>query len=125
MLTEVWTRELRTAAAALYTDQCDIWRAQEVTSGGATKVVFVCVQQGLPCRLSRAASRKDMLNQALPELQTENEGRLYCAPQQDIRAGDRIDLHRADSTWNRRFTAGDVFLYPSHMEIPLLRKEEA
>lgn len=127
MLTDEWYESLRKAAEGMLSDRCEVWRgAETVRPNGTTTITFAQIRQDMPCRISRIASRKDDVRQQLPPLTFEMDARLYCAPNSDVRAGDRIVIQRAaGGGWERQYTAGDMFVYPSHCEIPLQREGEA
>lgn len=121
-----WQAGLQGFAAMMYRDEAVIWRNQpEIRPNGSTVMGRVRLGAPVPCRISRVSSRKDAFHQELPQQELEYEARLYLHPDSDICAGDLVEVKRGGSGWARKFLAGDVFVYVSHMEVPLHRSAEA
>ena len=50
--------------------------------------------------------------------------KIYCNPNLDIRAGDRITINYGTKVLGQ-FTAGDPYIYNGHQEVPVTKVGEA
>lgn len=106
----------------LYTDRATISRMVETTTPWGetiTELQEVCRDQ--PCRLSQRALGTNNQTEAANEIAYETK--LFIAPDVEVRQGDEIAVSRAGVV--REYTAGEPFLYPTHQEISLQRRERA
>ncbi|MGG1598040.1 DUF6093 family protein [Paenibacillus naphthalenovorans] len=113
----------RRAIEKLYTDRCSIFRHEKVKDPVTkeTKLVTQPVYTDQSCRISQRALGQNGQTEAQNEIQYETK--LFIAPELEIRQGDMIEVTRWFIT--RRYTAGEPFLYPTHQEVSLQRKEWA
>ncbi|MED0732848.1 ABC transporter ATP-binding protein [Aneurinibacillus aneurinilyticus] len=74
----------------------------------------------VPCRLSVSVSRNT--NQTDSTNDIVYDSLILCRPEVDVQAGDIITVV-LENGWVREFTAGEPFPYPSHLEIPVTRKD--
>jgi hypothetical protein len=74
-----------------------------------------------PCRISQRALPQNGQTEAQNDI--GYEAKLFVAPDLEIRQGDLIEVTRNDVT--RRYKAGEPFLYSTHQEVSLARKEWA
>jgi hypothetical protein len=123
----------RRAIEKLYTDRCSIFRHEKVKDPVTkeTKLIQqpVCTDQ--PCRISQRALGQNNQTEVQNEIQYETK--MFITPELDIRQGDLLEVTRGRITksgWEaiaptRKYTAGEPFLYPTHQEVSLQRKEWA
>ena len=113
----------RRAIERLYTDRCTIYRYQAVKDPDTkeTKLVPQPVYVDQPCRISQRALAQNGQTEAQNNIAYETK--LFIAPELEIRQGDSIEVTRNDVT--RRYKAGEPFLYSTHQEVSLQRKEWA
>ena len=113
----------RRAIERLYSDRVTVYRhvgtKDPVTK--ETKLVPQPVYVDQPCRISQRALGQNKQTEAQNEITYETK--LFIAPELDIRQGDLLEVARGTVT--RRYTAGEPFLYPTHQEISIQRKEWA
>lgn len=106
----------------LYEDRATIIRhVEEQKPWGETTLVPVVVAENVPCRLSQRAI--GVSNQTESVNRIEYETKLFVAPEVDVRAGDVIAVTKAGVT--REYVAGEPFVYATHQEVILTRKEKA
>ncbi len=113
----------RRAIERLYTDRATIYRYQKVKDPVTkeTKLVPQPVYTDQPCRISQRTLGQNNQTEAQNEIAYETK--LFIAPEVEIRQGDLLEVTRG--TLTRRYTAGEPFLYPTHQEISVQRKEWA
>lgn len=118
-----------------YTDLMDVWRVQTVMDGSLTRHERVQVYAGIPCRVYQSDNRAINMTQTAADIQQQDK--LACAPDVDIRAGDELLIHRG--AWLgktgptiRAFAADPNLYYEpfgavipglAHQEIRLLQQE--
>lgn len=107
----------------LYEDACTIYRYQDTTDPdtGETVQKPVAVYLDQPCRLSQKALGTNGQTDAQNDIRYETK--LFIAPEIEIKQGDMIEVTRGTVT--RKYEAGEPFLYPSHQEVSIQRKEWA
>ena len=107
----------------LYTDRCTIYRYQAMKDPDTkeTKQVLQPVYVDRPCRISQRALGTNDQTEAQNDIRYETK--LFIAPELEIRQGDSIEVTRESMT--RLYTAGEPFLYSTHREVSLQRKEWA
>lgn len=113
----------RRAIERLYTDRATIYRHQPVKNPvtKTTKLVAQPVYTDQPCRISQRALGQNNQTEAQNEIQYETK--LFIAPEVEIKQGDLLEVTRGTVT--RRYTAGEPFVYSTHQEVSLQRKEWA
>jgi hypothetical protein len=123
----------RAAIERLYTDRCIVYRygdaKNEVTK--ETKQTPQPVQINQPCRLSQRAIGQNNQTEAQNDIRYETK--LFIAPEIEIRQGDMLEVTRGRDTpegWEpiaptRKYKAGEPFIYATHQEISIQRKEWA
>lgn len=106
----------------LYEDRATIRRfAEEETPWGETRLVEQVVYQDVPCRISQRVLGTN--NQSETVNQVSYETKLFLSPDIEIKQGDIIEVTRQGIT--REYTAGEPFIYKTHQEISLQRRENA
>lgn len=119
---DVLIRRQRRAIEKLYTDRFTVNRMVEVTMPwGETRHERQVVYQDQPCRISQRALGTN--NQGEPTNEIVYETKLFCSPSLRIQQGDEITVTRTGET--RTYTAGEPFLYLTHQEVSLQRRERA
>lgn len=123
----------RQAIERLYTDRATIYRHDKVKDPVTkeTKLVAAVLYADQTCRISQ----KDLARNEQTEAQNDigYESKLFVAPELELRQGDLLEVTRGQITqagWEpigpaRKYTAGEPFLYSTHQEISLQRKEWA
>lgn len=113
----------RRAIERMYTDRCTIYRYVNIKDPVAheTKQVLQPVYIDQPCRISQRALAQNGQTEAQNNIAYETK--LFIAPELGIRQGDSIEVTRNGVT--RQYTAGEPFLYSTHQEVSLQRKEWA
>ena len=115
----------KTARAAIertYADTCDIFKSEEV-DGIIQKEVRHKAFEGVKCALSQRGLR--------PTAQTETtnniryDAKLFIAPEYEISAGCEIWAYAQQGRKLAFITSGEPFIYATHQEILLLRKDKA
>ncbi|WP_039944491.1 hypothetical protein [Thermicanus aegyptius] len=113
----------RRAIEQIYTDRAMVYRYVQVKDPVTkeTKLVLQPVYTAQPCRISQRVLGQNNQTEAQNEIRYETK--MFIAPELDIRQGDLLEVTRGTVT--RRYTAGEPFLYPTHQEVSLQRKEWA
>lgn len=116
-------RRHRREIERLYEDACTIYRYEKTTDPdtGETVQTLVAFYTDQPCRISQKALGTNGQTEAQNNISYETK--LFIAPDLEIRQGDMIEVTRGIVT--RKYEAGEPFLYPSHQEISIQRKEWA
>lgn len=119
----MFTKIYRAYIEQLYTDRAYIFRSEHkkdpVTK--ETKLVEVLVSEDVPCRISQSSS-------AVP-IRSDNADavfynvKMFISPEVSIKQGDYVDVSRGGTI--RRYVAGEPFVYETHQEVALQRKEWA
>lgn len=118
-----------------YTDTVDVYRVQDVSDGALTRKKRVQVLSGIPCRVYEDNERAVRMAQTAAGI--EQESKLACGNDADIRAGDELIVHRGGglkkAAFDTRAFAGDPHYYfepfgavlpgLAHQEIRLLQQE--
>lgn len=123
----------RAAIEAWYTDRVTIYRYQAVKDPVTkeTKLVPMPVYSDQACRISQKALAQNGQTEAQNDIRYETK--LFIAPELEILQGDMLEATRGRITatgWEpiaatRKYTAGEPFIYPTHQEVSLERKEWA
>ena len=116
-------RRYRNKIEKLYTDRVDIYRWEKVKNEemGTTITDNVLKYKDVPCRISQKALGTN--NQTQAENNIAYETKLFISPDIEVKQGDRFIVTRGYKP--RKYTAGEPFLYPTHQEISIERKEWA
>ncbi|MGG4449648.1 DUF6093 family protein [Brevibacillus porteri] len=117
----------------LYEDKCTIYRYEKVTDPETEETTLkpVAVYADQPCRISQKALGTNNQTEAQNDIRYETK--LFIAPELEIKQGDMIEAVKGRITamgWKaigpaRKYEAGEPFLYPSHQEVSIQRKEWA
>lgn len=113
----------RRAIEKMYTDRATVYRHQQVKDPVTkeTRLIPQPVYTDQPCRISQRALAQNGQTEAQNNIAYETK--LFIAPELGIRQGDSIEVTRNGVT--RQYTAGEPFLYSTHQEVSLMRKEWA
>jgi hypothetical protein len=113
----------RRAIEKLYTDRATIYRHEKVKDPVTkeTRTIPQPIYMDQPCRISQRALATNGQTEAQNEIRYEMK--LFISPEVEIWQGDLLEVKRGTVT--RRYTAGEPFLYPTHQEVSLQRKEWA
>jgi len=115
-------KRARAAIESTYTDTCDIYKSKE-KDGNIQKEVRYKAYTGLKCALSQRSSR------ATAQTETTNniryDAKLFIAPEHSIPAGCEIWVYAQQGRKLVFTTSGESFVYATHQEILLLRKDKA
>lgn len=114
-------RRYRKVLERAYRDQATISRMEKVKVGGETKLQLVKKYENQPCFLSQKALGAN--NQTEPVNKIAYETKLFISPDIEIIQGDTVEVTRG--SLKRTYTAGEPFIYPSHQEISIQRKDKA
>lgn len=126
-------RRHRKAIEKFYTDRATIYQYQKVKDPVTkeTKLALVPVYSDRPCRISQKALAQNVQTEAQNDIRYETK--LFIAPELEIVQGDMLEVARGRITakgWEpisatRKYTAGEPFIYTTHQEVSLERKEWA
>ena len=107
----------------LYEDVCTIYRHGKGTDPdtGETVLKPIPLYTDQHCHISQKTLGTN--NQTDAQNNIQYETKLFIAPELEIKQGDMIEATRGGVT--RKYEAGEPFLYPSHQEISIQRKEWA
>jgi len=114
----------RQAIEKIYVDLATISRYVETeTAAGETKLSVdpVPIYTDQPCRISQKSLGVN--NQAEAQNEIKYEIKLFISPELNIKQGDIIIVTRGAVT--RSYASGEPFLYPTHQELSLQRKDRA
>jgi hypothetical protein len=123
----------REAIERLYTDRCTVYRygdaKNEVTK--ETKQTPQPAHSDQLCRLSQQSLGQNGQTEAQNDIRYETK--LFIAPEIEIKQGDMLEVTRGRDTpagWEaiapmRKYEAGEPFIYATHQEISIQRKEWA
>lgn len=121
MVMDIDYAEYRAALEETYEDKVKIKRYEKTKVNGETKFDWVLKLTDMPCRISQKAlatnGQTDTVNQIAYET------KLFISPDIEVLQGDIIEVTRGSQM--RMYTAGEPFLYPTHQEISLQRREKA
>lgn len=108
--------------ATQYTHSMDIrgWVEYEKPNG-ATDSDERQKATAVPCSLSVSTSRNT--NQTDAQNDIVYDSMIFCRPEVDVQAGDTLTVTLENGV-QRTFTAGEPMYYPSHLEVPVTRKEK-
>ena len=106
-----------------YEDKCTISRYKKGTDpiSKETKLELKPVYEDKPCRISQRSLGANGQTEAHNQIQYETK--LFIAPELEIKQGDEIVVSRAGIT--RYYQAGEPFVYPSHQEVSIQRRDRA
>ncbi|WP_438435410.1 ABC transporter ATP-binding protein [Gorillibacterium sp. sgz500922] len=113
----------RAALERTYEDIATVYRYEAVKDpvSKVTKQLPVGLHAGIPCRISQTTLPKN--GQTAAQNDVRYDAKLFLSPDIPVLQGDLIEVVRAGQT--RRYETGEPFLYPTHQEIGLTRKEWA
>lgn len=106
-----------------YFDKATIYGQTEYKKlNGATAFKQGIKAENIKC----AVSKKDInnVNQTDTTNNIEYNLVMFCPPDTPIIAGDDVEVTFPNEL-KRKYEAGECFLYESHLEVPLLRKDKA
>ena len=118
-----------------YTDTMDVWRNVPVQDGALTRQERQQVLENIPCRIYQSDNKPINMTQTAADIQQQDK--LACALDADIRAGDELLIHRGAGLGKtgptiRAFAADPNLYYEpfgavipglAHQEIRLLQQE--
>lgn len=113
--------------SSTYFHTMSISRWQGITDEWGKEVesyVPVSILQLVPCAFSQQSRNSKNNEQTESSSNIIYTNKIFCAPNLDIKAGDRITVYFGDRSLGE-FTASNPFLYPTHQEVPITRKDEA
>ena len=106
----------------MYLDTARIMRQVRITIDNVDDFKQELIWEDIPCHLSQYGkqlySHRDDVSQKLTA-----DLRLCCRPSVDIRANDYLTVEHQGDEWN--LIAGEVFRYPTHLEVSCRRRKEA
>lgn len=107
----------------LYTDVVNIYRYEKTRNPntGVSEQKTVLKYSDQPCRISQRSLATNAQTDAQNSIQYETK--LFIAPEVDIMQGDLLEVTRGGVT--RKYNAGEPFLYPTHQEVSIQRREWA
>lgn len=106
----------------MYEDRAKISGYTEVKKpSGETRLEHGLKYEDIPCRISRRGLATNGQTETKNNIMYEIT--LFIAPEIKIKQGDVIDVTGRGIT--RTYTAGEPFVYSSHQEVSLQRKEGA
>jgi len=114
----------RRSIERLYDDRVTIRRFVEIEKPSGETALSkepVPIYEEQPCRISQKSLAVNGQTEAQNNISYETK--LFISPDVEIRQGDQILVSRQGVV--RTYTAGEPFLYPTHQEISLQRKEHA
>lgn len=115
-------RRYRRAIEKLYEDKCTISRYGPVTQpNGSTKNELHAIYNDVPCRISQKSLGSNGQTESTNNIAYDIK--LFISPDIEIKQGDTVNVVRG--THERLYTAGEPFLYQTHQEISLQRKDKA
>lgn len=114
----------REAIESTYTGKMKVTRRQMVESTTNYSTIFVetVVYEDKACALSKDRLVKANQNSDVSDI--EYTLKLFCAPEIDIKSGDRIEVTQDGMQYILKHT-GEPFKYPTHQEFIVERKEKA
>ncbi|MFC3802708.1 ABC transporter ATP-binding protein [Cohnella sp. GCM10012308] len=122
----------RAALERQYTDRATVERQHEVVKPNkATVTEPIVAYADQPCRISQTGLPRDGQTEAQNDV--DYLAKLFIAPDLEVLQGDTITVQRGQAvagTWTplgdaRTYRAGEPFIYPTHQEISLHRKDYA
>lgn len=113
----------RRAIERLYKDICTIYRLQKVKNPdtGVTEMTPVAIYENQPCRISQKSLGTNSQTDAQNNIMYETK--LFIAPELGLKQGDKIEATRGSTV--RKYEAGEPFIYETHQEVSIQRKEWA
>lgn len=120
---QTFNQAYRNSLELLYIDTCTVYRAVKKPSdtSSATKLVLGPVEglTDIPCRVSNKSL--DTNEQTVAQGNITYESKLFINPDIELFSGDRVYITR--NGINRKYILGEPFLYPTHQEMSIQRKE--
>ncbi len=123
----------RRAIERFYTDRATVYRYMSVKDPVTkeTKLIPQPVYADQPCRISQKALAQNGQTAAQNDILYETK--LFIAPELELQHGDMVEATRgriAAVGWEaiaapRKYAAGEPFLYSTHQEVSIQRKEWA
>ena len=105
-----------------YEDRCTITGFRETkTEWNETRLEKQVIVKNVPCRVSQRTLGTNAQSDTVNVIAYETK--LFIAPDVPIRQGDEIEVTRGSIV--RKYTAGEPFVYQSHQEVSLQRRENA
>lgn len=111
------------AIEKMYVDSADVYRYEDIRDPdtGVTKKVPVLKYEKQSCRISQRALAANAQTEAQNDIQYETK--LFISPDLELQQGDLLQVTRGGV--QRKYVAGEPFLYPTHQEVSIQRKEWA
>lgn len=114
----------RRAIEQLYEDRADVYRMVDVKQPNhTTKSMRTLILGDQECRLSRDQMPKNGQTPAQNDIRYD--AKLFIGPDTVLMQGDEVIVRQRAGGPERKYTAGEPFVYPSHQEIILTRAERA
>lgn len=104
-----------------YEDRVTIKRYEKTKVNGETKLAWVIKSTDQACRISQRALGTNGQTETVNNIAYETK--LFVSPDIEVLQGDVIEVTRGSLV--RLYTAGEPFVYPTHQEISLQRREKA
>ncbi len=107
--------------AKTYTDKCTVVRMVLTTTDTLDKFEPQTLYIDIPCALSMNQGSTSGATDTVQRI--EYVSKLFARPDVDIIAGDEVTVDRLGEV--RTFIAGEKVIHPSHIDVPLIRKDMA
>ncbi|WP_129600463.1 DUF6093 family protein [Anaerophilus nitritogenes] len=113
----------RKAIESLYLDKCTISRLGKTEDPDTRETIqgYNTIYENQPCRISQKSLAVNTQTEAENKIMYETK--LFISPEIEIKQGDRLIVSR--NNLSRKYTAGEPFIYSSHQEVSIQRKEWA
>ncbi|ASS77283.1 ABC transporter ATP-binding protein [Tumebacillus algifaecis] len=112
----------RAAIERLYDDRATIKRHGEIEKpSGETVLGLAVICEDQPCRLSQKSLAVNGQTEAQNDVSYETK--LFVSPDLELRQGDVVEVTRHGRALT--YVAGEPFIYATHQEVNLQRKEYA
>ncbi|WP_129599520.1 hypothetical protein [Anaerophilus nitritogenes] len=105
-----------------YFDKMTVYRKETITVDYEDKDMNIEVYKDIPCSLDYSASNNT--NQTETANIIKYNPIIFCSPDLEIKAGDTI-IVIIENGQKRKLKTGEYIYYPSHLEIPCVRNDEA
>lgn len=116
------TSSMRAVIKRMYTDRVTVKRyAESISTIGRTSITEAPVYNNIPCRLSKKTQSGNM--QMEPSNNLNETAMLYVDTEYVIKQGDELHVTRGNRSYH--YQAGEPFVYESHQEIVVSRKDYA
>lgn len=120
MTTPIFNEEADILALTYY-HTATINRPKHIQDGYFDSYEDTVIYKDIPCAVSFTQGSKDQLTDTTQPIQYI--AKLFARPEIDVKAGDIVLANVLGHEYE--FRAGEGYPYQSHIEVPLLRNEEA